>query len=208
MHKRSHICQFARVKLVTYWTNFLKIEVSAISDVARPEKQWIYLPWPYLVQLHLTYIGNYWGVRLFEIHSLSTSSHAISKNVAVCKSDFLLGLFHDALASFTLEWQALTVLMQHKTNTKRGAPGSRWGPYLTGRLGPGGPQSHGDPKILWHMIYHPNLQHFVLKTEQVENTQSSCCNWFFIYRSNHKITHWRSWAKISHSDSKKYVNTC
>ena len=48
MHKRSRICQFAH----WHWTNFFK-NVSAMSDVAGPEKQWIYLPQPYLVQLHI-----------------------------------------------------------------------------------------------------------------------------------------------------------
>ena len=140
-----------------------------------------------LILFNCTYIGNYWGVRLFEIHSLSTSSHAISKHVAVCKSDFLLGLFHDALASFTLEWQALNVPMQHKTNTERGAPGTRCRPYLTGRLGPGSPQSHGDPKILWHMAYHPNLHHFVLKTDstgQVKILSPQAVIFFFSFYEN------------------------
>ena len=51
MHERSRICRFAHTKLVTLNYNFSlikkkKVEFSALSDAAGPEKQGIYLPRP------------------------------------------------------------------------------------------------------------------------------------------------------------------
>ena len=39
MHERSPICRFVHAKLVTFELILKKVEFSAVSDAARPEKQ-------------------------------------------------------------------------------------------------------------------------------------------------------------------------
>ena len=146
--------------------------------------------------------SNYWGVRLFKIHALSISGHAISKNVAVHKSDSFsvrsMMLWH------LLHWDGRHwhVLMQCP---KGGGPRFTVGALSYRKI------RAREPPISWgpqNFMTHGISSTILCQKQISENTQSSCCDWFFIYRSNHEITHWRSWAKISHSDTKKYVNTC
>ena len=74
-----------------------------------------------------------------------TSSHATSKMPPICKLDVLLSPFHNALMlQHLLHWH-WHILTEHKAVAERGAPGSWWGPHVTGRWGLGaiscGPQN-------------------------------------------------------------------
>ena len=63
MYERSRICQFVHAKLVAFKLKVrlikIKVEVSATSDAARPEKQRIYLPRAYGQQLYTININNF-----------------------------------------------------------------------------------------------------------------------------------------------------